>query len=361
MASGKIKVLHIVPEWLESSGPCTFIKLFIQKTCHFDIVHEIISFSESQNNSLYPLLIFEYIGLSKWKYSPSFKLYFKKNKAAFNLIHLHGSWIYANYLIAQSGIPYIYKPSGGLQPIPMSFDILSFKKIYLRLVEKKIAIHSQFIHSLSFLEKKNLMELGFSSENIKVLPLIDKIVESPYPMKIRKNQIIYLGRLTMIKNLQFIGELASELLSEHKDLCWIIAGGLDSEYARELKKYFHKILPPENFKFTGELNYEEKHQYLRTSKILIHPSLSENFCHSIAESLGNQTPVITSKNSPWEILNSYKAGFNLDMNLYDWKNGVIQILNNFEEYHIGAKKAYQYLISLDSTEKILSEYIKISG
>jgi len=357
----KIKVVHVIPEWIESSGSCNYLKILIQRTCNYGIEHKIITFFQTHYDEEFDIQCLKYIGTKKWKYSSEFKKYLNQNKTEIDIIHLHGCWIYANQLVLKSGIPYIFKPSGGLQPIPLKSHFFSYKWIYFNLIEKKIACGSEFITALSPLEKSSLIELGILPNKIKVLPLID-LEENRQPHQdIRKNQVIYLGRISPIKNLKFLGLLAAEIENQGIDLFWIIAGGIESKYAQKMIKYFEKILPRKNFEFTGELDDQKKHEYLRESKILIHPSLSENFGHTIAEALSNCTPIIVGKNTPWKYLNYCHAGFHVELNISEFKKAIFEILNNFEEYQKGAEIAYKYLITLDSSFEILTEYQRIGG
>lgn len=67
-----------------------------------------------------------------------------------------------------------------------------------------------------------------------------------------------------------------------------------------IKVTYHKELPP-----------SEVPAMLQQAQVTIIPSKSENFGHSIIEALSAGMPVITSKNTPWNGLESVKAGLNV--------------------------------------------------
>ena len=52
---------------------------------------------------------------------------------------------------------------------------------------------------------------------------------------------------------------------------------------------------------------------MRKSHCLFHPSKFESFGHVIFESLLNGSPVIISKNTPWQHLKGKKVGFDLSL------------------------------------------------
>jgi glycosyltransferase involved in cell wall biosynthesis len=67
-----------------------------------------------------------------------------------------------------------------------------------------------------------------------------------------------------------------------------------------IKVTYHKELPP-----------SEVPTMLQQAQVTIIPSKSENFGHSIIEALSAGMPVITSNNTPWNGLESVKAGLNV--------------------------------------------------
>src|SRR5690606_16935799 len=64
--------------------------------------------------------------------------------------------------------------------------------------------------------------------------------------------------------------------------------------------------------FSGHLTGEAKEKKYAESYFLILPSESENFGNVVIEAMNQGTPAITSKGTPWEILETYKAGFHTD-------------------------------------------------
>jgi glycosyltransferase involved in cell wall biosynthesis len=361
LVNKKLTILHILPEWDESSGACHFLSILLKKTTHDNIQHTIASFSNKPVDVDLPITFFSYAELSRWKYSPSFQHYLKLNKNAIDLIHLHGCWIHANFTVYKTNIPYIYKPSGGLQTNAINSGNFLLKWLYYFFIEKKIAKKAFIIHALSNTEKSNLLQMGYSHHQIQILPLIKKIPPNTQLPERYSNQILYIGRIHPIKNLKMLASVAEELEKEGVALNWVIGGNFNSDYARLLIRLFHKKLPKKNFTFPGYLDFKTKKKYFETSTIFIHPSYSENFGHTIGEALMYNLPVIVGTNTPWRMVNELNAGIQVTVSIANFKNAILQILSNYTNYEEGTKKCTQLLHTLDASHNLLHLYLKQSG
>ncbi|MBK8389049.1 MAG: glycosyltransferase family 4 protein, partial [Saprospiraceae bacterium] len=89
----------------------------------------------------------------------------------------------------------------------------------------------------------------------------------------------------------------------------IIAGNNTNLYFKELEELVEKLNLSKSIEFIGEVMGEEKENLLAKSYFLILPSDSENFGNVVIEALAQGTPVITTKGTPWEVLEKRNAGF----------------------------------------------------
>ena len=78
--------------------------------------------------------------------------------------------------------------------------------------------------------------------------------------------------------------------------------------------------------FIGNVSGEEKELFLRKAKCLVMPSHTENFGIVAVEAMAQGTPVIASKNTPWEIIEKRKAGFWSENNPMDLKKSIERLL-----------------------------------
>ena len=63
------------------------------------------------------------------------------------------------------------------------------------------------------------------------------------------------------------------------------------------------------FYFKAQFDEEDKKKIFQNGDGFILPSKSENFGISIGEALTYGLPVLTTTETPWEIINTYKAGY----------------------------------------------------
>ena len=119
---------------------------------------------------------------------------------------------------------------------------------------------------------------------------------------------------------------------------------------------------PENItvEYKGEIPPTEIQIAMQWTHAFILPSKSENFGHAIVEALSAGKPVISSKNIPWNDLETHHCGFNIDLEdmqkLTD-KIDFMASLNN-EQYQIMSKNAAHYIrqkIDIASTIKAYRE------
>ncbi len=190
--------------------------------------------------------------------------------------------------------------------------IKSWKKkpylLFIKIIQKNIAFRATSL--------KEVNEIQFHFPNSKVL-LIPNFFENNEQLYLqKKNQFVFLGRISKIKKLEnlIIACSLSRRFIE-SDFKLIIAGSVDLEFLKyknnlDLLVFSNNLT--EKISFIGEINLSEKEILLSESKALILISESENFGNVVIESLEQGTPVIASKGTPWEDLNNLKCGYWID-------------------------------------------------
>ena len=119
--------------------------------------------------------------------------------------------------------------------------------------------------------------------------------------------------------------------------------------------YFNAVFDPQN-----------KKKILQEADGFILPSKSENFGISIGEALSHALPVLTTFETPWEIINNYKAGY-----VFEFSKKNIQVyidkfmsLNNHQRYKMGlnglklAKEKFDSKNIFKEYENLYRELIK---
>lgn len=88
-----------------------------------------------------------------------------------------------------------------------------------------------------------------------------------------------------------------------------IAGKGLPAYEEQLRKLVTDLSLNDKIVFVGQVEGEEKQKLLADAFWTVMPSHTENFGLVVLESLAQQTPVIASKGSPWEVLETEELGF----------------------------------------------------
>ena len=124
--------------------------------------------------------------------------------------------------------------------------------------------------------------------------------------------ITYLGRLHPIKGIENLLDACKLMESDPNPWHLQIAGSGEGAYPNVLKLKVEKLGLHDRVQFTGEVFGEGKEKLFAQSDILIAPSYVENFGMVIAEALAHEVPVIASRGTPWEGLQSNQCGLWVD-------------------------------------------------
>lgn len=153
--------------------------------------------------------------------------------------------------------------------------------------------------------------------------------------KIKKNykinggiNLLYAGRISKDKNLDFLIEIYKDLLKTRKDLNLLIAG--DGPYLSELKdktKKYNGII------YTGRLLQEELSDVYSGSDLFVFPSITDTFGMAVIEAQACGLPVLVSDiGGPKEIVIDKKTGYVLQNDSKkNWVDKINDIINLIEK------------------------------
>jgi len=179
--------------------------------------------------------------------------------------------------------------------------------IYDFLYGKKILNSYSKVIAITKWELPYLFNLGMNENKLAYIPNgVDKdfFINIKRKEKIRK--IIYLGRISEVKNLGLLVELARRM----PDIQFEIVGPIESDYSLFPKSSNVKII---NKKF----NQEEEISLLRKANIFVLPSRKEGFSQTLLEAMAAGKLVFSFKNpGSLEIIKDGKNGF-LFNNIHD--------------------------------------------
>ena len=221
----------------------------------------------------------------------------------------------------------LYNPSKIVLVVRGEFyeDALFFsknkKKLFL-FISNLLDLHANIEwHASSDVEKIQIEKI-IQTKN-KVVKVISNIPNIQVPNSIdfnsnnksNKIKIIWLARIAKDKNIQFAFKVLSKVSC---DVEFDIYGPIeDLELWDNCKKISTTFSDNIVVNHKGVIEKSKTQKLLSEYDLLFLPSFSENFGHSIVESLLVGTPVLISNNTPWKNLEDDGIGFDIDLNNID--------------------------------------------
>ena len=231
--------------------------------------------------------------------------------------------LWAWYLRFLPHVPIILAPRGELSPPAFRHNYL-IKRAYV-LMLKIAGIHKRVVWQASSVQEKTDIQRTFRRKASITLARDMKVpISNAGPLKQGTSEpdstpkktdgqlaIVYLARIHPHKNLLFALSLLKGLRG---NVLYDIYGPLeDIEYWAECKKVISNMPPNIVVRYEGELAHEKVPNYIKKYHVLFLPSKSENFGHSIVESLLGGLPVVISDRTPWQSLHESNAGWDIPL------------------------------------------------
>lgn len=327
-----MKVLHVVPGLTESSGPTQAVRslALAQTRLGCDVTIATTSGRGTDHDpDKFPdvrVVAFPTMILKHWAYSPGLRFWLDQNVPHFDHVHIHSLWLYpglaASWSCRKFGVPYWVRPAGSLEKWSLAHK--SWKKsVYYHLIERRILQGGAAIHAVSAQEAESVGALGLSAE-VTCIPngtdipgeltrehLVTFRAKCGLPESTKV--VLYIGRFHAVKGLDVLAAAMKELRASTPSATLLLVGPINNDYATNIRKLYEQLGLMESTRFLGELRGEEKEAALRTADVLVLPSRSENFGMVVVEALAHGLPVVTTKNTPWQDLETWGAGVWCDL------------------------------------------------
>ena len=227
-------------------------------------------------------------------------------------IHLTSIFYPPSFIIATAAKwmkkPVIWSCRGNLHH--HALQISAWKKRPVLWYIKKYLSGRVTFHATSTEESEHIRRIFGPAVKIVEVPNYIELPE-PIPHDFEgKPYLLYVGRIHHIKALDKLLEAIHIAVNFKKsDMPFKIAGDADNDFGRALKRLVSEMGLSERIEFLGQVEGLEKQQLYAAAKFTILPSNSENFGNVVIESLAQGTPAIASTGTPWQILETERAGF----------------------------------------------------
>lgn len=170
---------------------------------------------------------------------------------------------------------------------------LATKLPFIKNITKFILDNSDKIFCVSQAIKDQILLLGYKKNNIKVLPNGIDLKQFTKTTPSKKNQLLFVGSLTKNKSVDTLINSFQLIHNEFSDFTLQIIGNGPEE--NNLKRMCGELNLENKIYFLGSLNKDQVIDFMKSSYLLILPSIKEGFGVVILEAMAVGLPCIASR------------------------------------------------------------------
>lgn len=227
-----------------------------------------------------------------------------------DVLHVHGLWMMPNIYpaLVANGVPIIASPHGTLSQWSIGRSRLKKLVAWHVLRQKRHIQRASLFHATSEQEAEDIIRFGVRSP-VKVIPngVALPLIPVSRPDQ-RWRTLLFLGRIHPTKGVEDLLRAWQVLQARFEDWKLVIAGPGETAFLDDMKQLSRK-LGLKNYRFCGPLYDAQKYQQIVDSDLYVLPSKSENFGFTIAEALGCGVPVVTTRETPWKMIEESGSGW----------------------------------------------------
>ena len=244
----------------------------------------------------------------------------------FELIQIQSVWEMPYHKVMvkarKLNIPYIVTPRGMLEPWSLSQKKWK-KRLAWWLYQRNDVQKSACVFTTAKMEAEHVSALGITTCKA-VIPNGIETVGYPCKSSIEgvKKQVLFLSRVHVKKGIELLFEAWKRILPDYVDWQLLVIGNGEAEYIHSLENRVENLGLKDCIKILPPVFGEAKIKVYQESALFCLPSFSENFGMAIAEAMSCGTPVITTTNCPWNILNDTKTGWCIDLSVDNLENAL---------------------------------------
>lgn len=266
----------------------------------------------------------------------------------YQLIQIQSMWDWPYHKVMvearKRGIPYIVTPRGMLEPWSLSQKRWK-KKLAWWLYQRNDVQKSACVFTTAEMEAEHVRNLGISIP-ISVIP--NGIETDGYPCKtsrdIVRKQVLFLSRVHVKKGIELLFEAWKRIHQDFPDWQLLVVGNGEEDYINSLQTGVENLGLKDCIRILPPVFGDAKIRLYQESALFCLPSYSENFGMVIAEAMSCGTPVITTTNCPWEILDATKIGWCVDLCIDNLEHALREAISmNGNDLYEKGQKASRFI------------------
>ena len=258
------------------------------------------------------------------EFSAAFATRLLKQAAQFDLVHIHSVFNYislaSTWICRHRKVPYVISPRGMFQPWSLKQREL-IKKLYRLAFLDRHVRGARGLHATSDLELESLQK-EFPAAPIANIPnplpqLHDRGTPflEQFPEFQNKRVLLYLSRIHPKKGVTELLEAWRRVTDDFPSWHLVLVGPGRHNNVKQMETSIMRLNLNQRVSWLGPLFGADRDEAYRAADLFIQPSFQENFGNSIAEALAAGCPVITTRETPWSILQDNQWGWWVPMSV----------------------------------------------
>jgi glycosyltransferase involved in cell wall biosynthesis len=227
------------------------------------------------------------------------------------VIHDNGIWGYTNYtaarVAAKHRIPLVISPHGMLEPWALQ-DKRTKKRIALALYQRSALESASLLMVTAQSEYESVRRVGLR-QPVAIVPAGVFLPETvaAHATDSTQRRLLFLSRIHRKKGLL---PLVEAWRSERRPGWKVVIAGPDQDGHRaEVLQLIARHGLEADFEFPGEVEGAAKRALFEAADAFVLPTFSENFGVVVAEAMSYGLPVLTTRGTPWQVLETLRAGW----------------------------------------------------
>jgi len=248
-----------------------------------------------------------------------------------DIIHDNGLWLPHNHRLARlalrSNIARIVSLRGMLEPWAIRHHRWK-KQIAWVFYQRRDLECATFLHATAQAEADNARGLGLTCP----ISIVPNGIEMPQnnaafrtTVQAEKRIALFISRIHPKKGLPMLLEAWAVIRPETWELR--IAGPAVGNHEAEVRRMVERLRLDDVVSLIGPVYGAQKEELYRTADIFVLPTYSENFGIVVAEALSYGVPVLTTRGTPWELLETHDCGWWVEPSIDGIRDGLIQATN----------------------------------